>query len=316
MLSIIVPIKNQEKYLKKCMDSILGQTYKELEVIAVEDSSTDRSPEICQSYARQDRRVKVIHVNCNDISGARNVGVANVSGEIIGFVDPDDWIEPATFRYMIDLKSKTGASIVCCGKQEVYGDEPLLQPTKENVITLSCDEAVCELAGENKIRSHLWNKIYDRELFDGIQFEEGRIYEDLMVMHRLFLKAELIAVSNRIFYHYRQHPLSAVTKTNLKKKLDACYAVNCRIQDLLPIYPQLHAVLMKQYKFQILALMQEMNSSSKQELKIRWQDIQTEHKRCKALKIPMNGMAEKLFGWSPTAYLLFAKLKRSLRWKN
>lgn len=310
MLSIIVPIKNQEKYLEKCLDSILGQTYTDIEVVAVEDSSTDSSLTICNMYAARDERVKVIHVEHNDISTTRNTGVENATGDLIGFVDPDDWIEPGTFTYMVKLKQKTGANIVCCGKQEVYGDEPLAEPEQEQVDVLTRDEAIEILAGEGRIRSHLWNKIYDAGLFDGIRFEEGRIYEDLMVMHRIFQKTEKIALSNRVFYHYRQHPASALAKTNLRKKLDACFAVNQRMNDLTSEYPQLKPVLLKQYKYQIQALLHEMELAKDCEIDTWKTKILEEQRRCKQLGISLNSVSERLFGLNFGLYRLFLKIKR------
>lgn len=310
MLSIIVPIKNQERYLEKCLDSILGQIYTDIEVVAVEDSSTDSSLTICNAYASRDARVKVIHVAHNDISTTRNTGVENASGDMIGFVDPDDWIEADTFAYMVRIKEETGANIVCCGKQEVYGDEPLIEPDQIQVNVLAKDEAIEILAGEGRIRSHLWNKIYDAELFDGIRFEKGHIYEDLMVMHRLFKKAKLIAVSNRVFYHYRQHPTSALAKTNLRKKLDACFAVNQRMMDLVGEYPQLKPVLIRQYKYQIQALLHEMELAEDSEIDTWKTKILEEQHRCKQLGIPLNGLSERLFGLNFGLYRLFLKIKR------
>lgn len=310
MLSIIVPVKNQEKYLRKCMNSIIGQTYSDIEVIVVVDSSTDCSLELCREYEKKDKRVKVIKVEFNDISRTRNVGLENVTGEIIGFVDPDDWIEPDTFAYMVNLKKRTHASIVCCGKQEVIGEEPLIRPNNEVITEFDSKAAIGLLVQENELRSHLWNKIYDRNLFQNIFFEEGRIYEDLMVMHQLFMKANKIVVSNQIFYHYRQHPESALARTNLRKKLDACHAADSRLEVVSTKFPELREILLKQYKYQLLALLSELKKADKEDLKTYWNDIVAERERCRQLVIPMNGWSEKLFEFNLLMYIIFIRIKR------
>jgi len=317
MISIIVPIHNQEKYLKKCLDSIISQTYKNLEIILVIDNSNDDSLSICNEYAQIDNRICIIKVEYNDISSTRNAGVLNATGDIIGFVDPDDWIEEDMFEYLLKIKNYYDADIACCGKQEVLKEEDILkQPNKIEVEEMNGYHATEVLISENKIRSHLWNKIYDRKLFQGISFEEGRVYEDFLVMHKLFLKSKKVVFSNYIMYHYRQHPSSTLAKTNIKKKLDGCHAAKVRYTDLIELYPECRNLMIQRFQFNVLALLEEIKKTDFSENKkyiIEFNKIQQQYKK---FNIHSSTLSEKIFISSPYVFIYLFTLKRKLKCSN
>lgn len=122
-LSIIVPVYKVEQYLNRCVDSILNQTYRNIEIVLVDDGSPDRSGEICDRYAKSDERVKVVHKKNGGVSSARNIGFSSSTGEYIGYVDSDDYIAPTMYEDMIDVLEKNDLDIVCCDAFIVKGDK-------------------------------------------------------------------------------------------------------------------------------------------------------------------------------------------------
>ena len=171
LISVIVPVYNVEAWLPRCGDSILSQTYENLEILLVDDGSTDDSGLICEEYAKKDTRIRVIHKENGGLSSARNSGLDAASGEYIGFVDSDDWIEPEMYAEMLSLMLKSDAQIVCAGRYDVAGG------TGEKTVGL-CPKRQEQVSGEELAgRIFLWDhcdssacdKLYRRELFDGIR---------------------------------------------------------------------------------------------------------------------------------------------------
>lgn len=186
-ISIIVPVHNIEAYLKKCLDSILAQTFTDFEVIVVNDGSTDKSGEICDAYAKQDARVKVIHQENQGVSSTRNAGIARAEGEFIGFVDGDDYVDMDMYRELYQTCMETDSSISICklGREingELINNEVGNFHTKE----LTNVEAMEELFKGILYRFSLCNKLFKRSCFENICFPVGRIHEDLSTTYKLF----------------------------------------------------------------------------------------------------------------------------------
>ena len=204
LLSIIVPVYNVAAYLPRCVDSILAQSHKNLEIFLVDDGSADDSGRICDTYAEKDHRIRVIHKENGGLSSARNAALAEASGAYIGFVDSDDWIEPEMYGQMLTLMEKYDAQLVCAGRYDVSGE------TGEKTVGL-CPAAEACVSGETLAgRIFLWDhcdssacdKLYRRELFDGIRYPEGKTCEDIPVTYRLALKAQRAVLCDRPFYNY------------------------------------------------------------------------------------------------------------------
>lgn len=213
LLSVIVPVYNVEAYLPRCVDSILAQTYENLEVILVDDGSKDGSGEICDDYGARDSRIKVIHKENGGLSSARNAGLDIAQGEYVAFVDSDDWLEPEAYGWMMGLAQRYGVKLVCGGRYDVDGKTGQRQlglcPQKEELISAE------EMAG----RIFLWDgcdssacdKLYHRSLFREMRYPEGKVCEDVPVTYRIVLQAERAAMCDRPLYNYFHRPDSITT---------------------------------------------------------------------------------------------------------
>ncbi len=222
LISVIVPVYNVAKILERCINSIRQQIYPNLEIILVDDGSTDMSGTFCDVFAKQDQRIKVIHQPNQGLSMARNAGLKLATGKWVTFVDSDDTIHPD----MIDLlhrlcyQNKTKMSI--CGfyevKAEGTGSLKPHQPSQERVLTTV--ECLKAMLCEEGFSMSAWGKLYARELFDLVEFPPHRLYEDVGTTYKLVLQCDHIAVSNAEYYNYYQTPGSITQQSFNLKKLD------------------------------------------------------------------------------------------------
>ena len=213
LISVIVPVYKVEAYLRRCVDSILSQTWRNLEILLVDDGSPDACGGICDAYAETDPRIRVIHKENGGLSSARNAGLDASKGQYIGFVDSDDWVEPEMYEEMLALMERNEAQLVCAGRFDVDGE------TGEKTVGL-CPKREETIDGEAMAgRIFLWDqcdsaacdKLYRRELFDGIRYPEGRTCEDVPVTYRLALKAERVVLCDKPFYNY-YHRSGSISK--------------------------------------------------------------------------------------------------------
>lgn len=217
LISIIVPVYNVEKYLRECLDSIVKQTYKNIEVILVDDGSTDGSGDICEEYARFDERIRIIHQENQGVSIARNNGITAANGEYVMFVDSDDWIEPDYCSIPYKHAKEYGADIVIFRHRDV-GGENAVNLEKRTPGILSKDQAVWmvyHLCG-----AIVWDKLYRKELLDGIRFPASRYYEDCIFIPSVLIKAQCICYTDEILYNYRKREGSITTKKTEKYACD------------------------------------------------------------------------------------------------
>ena len=202
-ISIIVPVYNMEVYLNRCVDSILAQTYKNIEVILVDDGSKDSSPEICDQYASQDSRVKVIHKVNGGLSSARNAGLDVASGDYIGFVDSDDYISPEMYSLLATRLDECDADIANAKYVRVdeYGN------TTPSKVTHTSDEDICAVQFVRELMLHtgdvsVCTKLFRAELFHSARFPEGKLNEDLLFMIDVFSNVNKVSFVDHIGYFY------------------------------------------------------------------------------------------------------------------
>ena len=221
VISIIVPIYNVEKYLPRCIESILNQSFKEFELILVDDGSSDNSGKICDIYAEKDERVKVIHKENGGVSSARNAGVKASNGEYIGFVDPDDYIDREMYKNLYELCENNNCDIgICKLGREVDGK--LLNNNKEKkMLELDKIEAMKELFKGELYRFSLCNKIYKRKCFKNVSFPEGRIHEDLSTTYKLFANSNKVIYTAYEGYIYVKRENSILTSIYSKRRLQS-----------------------------------------------------------------------------------------------
>lgn len=225
-ISIIVPVYNVENYLARCIDSILIQSFKNFEIILVNDGSTDNSLNICKKYANRNRRIKLVSQDNKGLSAARNTGLRFAMGKYVCFVDSDDFIEKDYLLLLLNNIKKYNSDISMCeyyltddkGKQ--YSVEEFNEP--RNVVALSGKEVFSYFYKDNYVPNVVaWNKIYKKVLFDNIKFKEGCYFEDEIIALPLFYKAKKVSFVKKPLYNYVQRQGSIMsTPLNLKKVQD------------------------------------------------------------------------------------------------
>ncbi len=222
LISVIIPVYNVEKYLPACLESVLKQSYQELEILLVDDGSTDSSGSICEEYAAKDGRIKVIHQENGGVSVARNTGIAACRGEYVGFVDSDDLIHERMFERLLDELQKNHADLSVCDLLRFKESSELKQKTEKAEALLYSQEQYLKKffkIGSQTIEYYPWNKLYKRELLREDQYPKGvRDGEDIFATLKAVLKAEKIAVFQEELYFYRENP-NSVTASFSEKDL-------------------------------------------------------------------------------------------------
>ena len=231
MISVIVLVYRVELYLRQYVDSILNQTYRDLEVLLIDDGSPDRCGEICE-YKRKDGRIRVFHTENCGLSAARNLGLRVASGEYIGFVDSDDWIEPEMYEVLLRKVNETCADIGVCG---LWYDYLRCSETANGISdkTFFENEALSALVLD-QLKNYAWNKLFRRELWEDVLFPEGHVFEDVATIFKTILKAKTVTCVSQAFYLYRQHMGSigsTVTMNNLIDYWNAYYDMYVGVQD-------------------------------------------------------------------------------------
>lgn len=234
LISVIIPIYKSERYLDRCIASVINQTYDNLEIILVDDGSPDRCPEICDMWKQNDSRIKVIHQRNGGVSMARNTGINKAGGEFILFLDSDDYIYSGTIERMYKEMKNQSADMVICGFEKGEGGDfdfskSLDSDTEiiNNVIALSRIYQSGYYALQYVVP---WGKLYKKCLFENIQYPEGKLYEDIYVTHQILYKCDKIAVMRERMFYYYQHQNSIMHQKFNFRKLDYLDALRNRIK--------------------------------------------------------------------------------------
>lgn len=236
-ISIIVPVYNVISYLKKCVDSICAQTYSNLEIILIDDGSTDGSELLCDQLAQQDARIKVIHKQNGGQSSARNAGMQIATGEYIQFVDSDDWIDHHMTEDLYNALESTGADMSLCGYIITNGTNEHHPEWFQEDCVLSQKEAMIELIADTRLTSHVVNRLYRCPIIKEVPFPESKIYEDILMMHFVFQRCTKFAIVKNRYYYYNLHPNSTTTTLKLENKLAFVNAIQERYEVLKDSYP-------------------------------------------------------------------------------
>ena len=220
-ISIIVPVYNAEHYIHQCIDSILAQTFTDFELILVNDGSQDNSGSICNEYGKVDGRIRVLHKENGGQSSARNLGLNNATGDYIGFVDSDDWIDQEMYLSLINPAILMNADIVACNLMVMKPNGSFRKYHEEALdITFTKDEAMRELYKNEILTFSPCNKIYRREVFQGQRFKEESILEDLDISYIIIFKANKILYIKDALYFYRFNNKSTMRSEFSEKRLD------------------------------------------------------------------------------------------------
>ena len=240
MISVIVPVYNAETYLRKCLDSIAGQTYRDLEILVIDDGSTDGCDRICDEYGEKDERIRVFHTENQGLSCARNLGLDNAKGAYIGFVDSDDYISPEMYEHLLSLMDDD-VDLAECSFVETKDNDAFSgidKAASEEIELYSTKEAMCEHIKDSRFRQIIWNKLYKRGIVKGVPFVEKKGIDDEYWTYRVIGNAKKLLCTNAILYAYRQQASSVMHNLSIGKRtisaIDAKVARHRYLQEKMP----------------------------------------------------------------------------------
>ena len=219
MVSVIIPIYNVQDYLARCIDSVLAQTYSDIEIILVDDGSLDASGDICDEYDIKYRNIRVIHKTNGGLSDARNAGLEVAHGRYVTFIDGDDYVHPCFVEALMHTIETTGAQIAVCTWQELHdGDTPRqVNVEKAQCTSYSQEEAINTVFYQGALNHSACSRIFEMQLFDELRFPEGALYEDLAIIYPLLRKIEKVTLLKAPIYYYMHRDGSIITTMSLRR---------------------------------------------------------------------------------------------------
>lgn len=254
LVSVIIPAYNIEDYIRRCLDSIISQTYKNLEIIVVDDGSRDHTGEILDNYAKKDRRIKVIHKENGGVSSARNKGIEAAEGDYIGFIDGDDLIESEMYKTLVDLLEEENADIAHCGYQMVFPDRVDYYHNTGKKKIQTTEEGLKDLLSGEMIEPGLVNKLYKKELIKNCRLDETvKINEDLLMNYQLFKLSQKSVYYDITPYSYMIRSRSATGANSLITKREDALRVLNQIKDDC-INNNLLSIIYKRYIYLLMAI--------------------------------------------------------------
>ncbi len=231
LISVVIPIYKVESYIYRCIDSVLGQTYANLEIILIDDGSPDRCGEICDQYKLVDHRIIVIHKNNGGLSEARNVGILKAKGKYITFLDGDDWVHSEYVEKLYHLLIKTNSNIAICDFVRITDETSNNNISNSRVFEYSNLEALVQLtASLSEQMAISCGKLYEKTLFNSIQFPIGKIHEDEFTTYKLIYKAnKVVFTTEKLLYYWQRDDSIMGNRFNLKSRLDIIEAYHERL---------------------------------------------------------------------------------------
>lgn len=313
MISVIVPVYNSENYLSECIDSLINQTYKNFELILVDDGSTDKSARMCDEYAIKDSRIKVVHKENGGVSSARNVGLQLSQGEYIQFVDSDDYVKPEFLSILINSIEQNNSQISVCKASTIHinGTKSKSKSKVSENITLDRKEATSFLF--NEMNNALWNKLISKDAIKDIIFEEGCTFgEDPYFLIQVLNNCERVSFVADELYCYRKNEGSITTTKFSEKKFDQVYFKDKMYYFIQEYFPDL-IPLAKKWRFTSrlnICRMLYLNDMQNQYKTIRVEYSNFMHQEYKEVKFSLSKKEKTeyfLFRFSKLFYCLFIK---------
>lgn len=261
-ISVIIPVYNVAAYLSQCIESILFQDYTDLEVILIDDGSSDESGRICDEYAQKDSRIKVIHQPNRGAAAAKNAGLQAATGGYLSFVDSDDFLEPSAYTHMVQLLRENEADVVQCAYRDVFKDHTAEHYLSQQKNVLS-EADYLALFTKDWTCALLWNKLYKRSLFDGIFFETGHKIDDEYFTYRGVMNAGKIVRDDRIVYNYRKRASSVMFSPTSARQIvsDRIDYLSKRRRIVIERFPQLRAVYDSHFLNMMVILSRDENAT-------------------------------------------------------
>lgn len=261
-ISIIVPVYNVELCMRKCIDSILAQTFKDFELILVNDGSTDGSGKICNEYSLKDKRIRIINKENGGLSSARNAGIKAALGEFLGFVDSDDYISPDMYNFLFTLLNKTHADVASCGLYNCYANKIIPQCKSNHSYLLNGEGALALVLEGEKLYMSAVNKLYRRNLFEKTCFPLGKLYEDAFTIPSILADACLVAVETAPMYFYVHRAGTITTSDFNKNDLDIVEAHKKNLDLVRLRFPSLESRAMFRYLWAYAHVLDKMSCSA------------------------------------------------------
>lgn len=254
-ISVIIPVYNVERYLPACLESIVNQTYHDLEILLTDDGSTDSSGAICDQYQERDSRIKVFHQKNAGAGAAKNTGLKNATGKYLVFLDSDDYLELDAMKYMHDTLQKEDADVVQCCYRDIFVDKAVNRGAIEKRRIMNQIEYL-KLYASDWTAGLLWDKLYRRELFDGFFFEEGHVIDDEFFTYRGIMNAKKVVRDPKVVYNYRKRRSSVTLKPGQGERiiLDKLAYLVPRRERIAARYPELKKDFDKNLLYMLLWL--------------------------------------------------------------
>lgn len=220
LISIIIPICDTRDYLEKCLNSVINQTYSNLEIILVNDLDTEGTKEICEKYSAMDNRIKVIHVSSVEVGEARNIGIRQATGKYLGFVDSDDYIAEDMYEILLKNLHDNNADIADIGFAREENGQLELKTFTNKIEVFDKEAALEEILKDKKLLSFMWNKLFKREVWNNIWFDSQKVFEDIDIMYKLFENSNRVVLIDTLKYIYVQRSTSIMHTPNSLFMLD------------------------------------------------------------------------------------------------
>lgn len=316
-ISIVVPVYKVEKYLGRCVESIMNQSYHNLEIILVDDGSPDNSGEICDEYAKRDHRIKVIHQENKGLSGARNAGIDICTGEYIGFVDSDDYIHHQMYEILLNNSLKYNSEISICRILRFFGEKATPPSfSKINLQVLTPQEALKNLHGmDGQVYTVAWNKLYKRNLFDGLRYPLSKINEDEFLTYKLIDRSNQITMTDEVLYYYFQNGDSITTNEKYLINKDVFEAIEGR-KDYFEkmgkydIIPFINKAFLDRVigRYGMLLKTGKASRTDLKEMQLLYQNYYKNEKNV------VKGIGYHVFSYTPKGYFMLLNIKNA--WKR
>lgn len=258
LISVILPIYNVEKYLEKCLKSVINQTYKNLEIILVDDGSKDNSPKICDEYAVKDKRIVVIHKSNGGLSDARNAGIEIAKGKYITLIDSDDYVEKDYVQFLYQLIKENNAEMSICSHTVLYTNGTRIEKETGEHLVLDPKTTLEKILYDEGIDLSAWAKMYKKELFDNVKYPKGRIFEDAATIYLLIDECKKIALGSESKYYYIIRDNSITTKGFSPKKMQLIDSTQEMCDYVKNKYPDLEKAADRRLMYAYLATLSQL----------------------------------------------------------
>ncbi len=262
LVSVIIPIYNIEDYLSACLDSVINQTYHNLEIIAVDDGSEDNSGVIAQAYAAKDKRIKVLKKPNGGLSDARNYGYAHCKGDYVTFLDGDDYISQYFVETLLRAAIENNSDIVTCNYKitRTTNDYALEKPQENKTATLSTDDALESLFYQRHVTNSAWGKLYKAELFSDVEYPKGKKYEDLATTYKVFAKANSVTICQAKLLYYVQRETSIMGQGFDPERLDGLEFAEEAVRFTQKYYPNLEKAAINRLFTEAIHIFEEITT--------------------------------------------------------